>query len=46
MNAIVVHLEKKGRVIYLVESLRKVEKNCVYLARLVEAVRKATESVY
>ena len=42
LNAIVVHLEKKGRVIYLVESLRKVEKNCIYLARLVEAVRKVT----
>ena len=31
--------------VYLVESFREVKKNCVYLARLVEAVRKVTEGV-
>ena len=31
--------------VYFVKSLREVKKNCVYLARLVEAVRKVTESV-
>ena len=45
MDAVVFHFGEQSRVVNLIKGFGEIKKDCIYLARLVEAVEEVSEGV-